>query len=403
MSVGRHLKFWSNLQNLFETSRRMPSAIINRPTWAEINLTNLSSNINSIKKFIGKDLEIMAVVKADAYGHGSVEVAKHTENSGIDWFGVALPSEGLELRQNGIKKPILCLGSFWLGQENLLLENDLTPVIYQLDRAKRLNEVSRFRNKATNIHIKIDTGMGRIGLRPEEIENFINELKYLKNLQVEGIMTHFPAADDLSQNEFTNSQIRLFNEIVHKFVKNGFSPKYRDLANSPGAIAHKSSHGNLVRLGGIIYGLGEDVLPKGIEKPALEPVLSLYSKIAHLKVVPKGETLGYGRTFTTQRESHIATIPIGYQDGYVRALSNRGRVIINKSFAPIVGRISMDWSLVDVTDIEDVKNDNKVTLIGMEGNLEITAEQIAKINDTISYEITCGINRRVTRKYVKSE
>lgn len=380
----------------------MPSATINRPTWAEINLTNLSSNISSIKKFIGKDLKYMAVVKADAYGHGSIEIAKHLEKKGVDWFGVALPSEGLDLRQNGIKKPILCLGSFWEGQENLLIENDLTPVIYQANKAKTLNKVSKANNKQTNIHIKIDTGMGRIGFRPEEVDQFIEELKSLRNLRVEGIMTHFPAADDLSQNEFTNSQIEKFFEIVKKFEDNGFCPKFKDLANSPGAIAHKRSLGNLVRLGGIIYGLGDDVLPKGIEKPDLKPVLSLYTKIAHLKNVSKGETLGYGRTFTTKKDSVIATIPIGYQDGFIRALSNRGRVIINKTYAPIVGRISMDWTLVDVTEIENVKIDDMVTLIGKEDNLEITAEQIAKINNTISYEITCGINRRVTRKYVGS-
>ena len=381
----------------------MSASFINRPTWAEINLNNLSFNISSIKKFIGKNLEYMAVVKADAYGHGSIEIAKHLEKVGIDWFGVALPSEGLELRKNGITKPILCLGSFWEGQENILLKNNLTPVIYQKEKARLLNDLSKSKEIITKIHVKIDTGMGRIGLRPEEIDLFISNLKNFDYLEVEGIMTHFPAADDLSQNNFTNKQINQFYEIVRKFEGSGFNIKYKDLANSPGAIAHKKSHGNLVRLGGIIYGLGDDVLPEGIKKPSLKPVLSLYTEIAHLKKVPKGETLGYGRTFRTKNDSLIATIPIGYQDGYVRALSNKGKVIIKGQYAPIVGRVSMDWTLVDVSHIENVKINERVILIGKQNGLEITAEQIAKINKTISYEITCGINRRVTRKYVGSE
>jgi alanine racemase len=216
-------------------------------------------------------------------------------------------------------------------------------------------------------------------------------------------MTHFPAADDLNENDFTEKQIKLFYEAVEKFEANGFYPKYKDMANSPGAISHKKSYGNLIRLGGIIYGLGDDVLPREIEKPHLKPVLSLYTRIAHLKKVPKGETLGYGRTFKTEKDSIIATIPIGYQDGYIRSLSNRGRVIIKGQFAPIVGRISMDWTILDVSEIENVEIDDEVILIGQQNDLKITAEEIAKINNTISYEITCGINRRVIRKYVGSE
>jgi alanine racemase len=174
------------------------------------------------------------------------------------------------------------------------------------------------------------------------------------------------------------------------------------LANSPGAIAHEKSRGNLVRLGGVLYGLGGDVLPKGIVKPDLKPVMSLHTRIAHLKNLPKGETIGYGRTFLTQRDSTIATIPIGYQDGYRRSLSNRGRVIVKSFFAPVVGRISMDWTVIDVTKILDVKVNDEVILIGEQNELIVTAEELAEKIDTISYEITCGINRRVTRKYVES-
>jgi alanine racemase len=244
--------------------------------------------------------------------------------------------------------------------------------------------------------------MGRIGVRFDEVREFIEVLESLKNLSVQGLMTHFAVADNLSENEFTNKQMKRFEDAVKIFKENGFLPKYKDLANSPGAVAHEKARGNMVRLGGVLYGLSGDVLPKEIVKPELKPVMSLNTRIAHLKKVPKGETLGYGRTFTTQRTSTIATIPIGYEDGYRRSLSNNGRVIINDSFAPIVGRISMDWTIIDVTEVSDVKVNDRVVLIGEQNNLKITAEELAERIGTISYEITCGINRRVARDYVGS-
>ncbi len=373
--------------------------IAHRPTWSQISLNNLKNNFHSVKNFVGKDIEYMAVVKADAYGHGAVECSKKLESEGVDWLGVALPEEGLELRNNGITTPILCLGSFWTGQEEFLLDYNLTPVIYQLDLAVKFNKAAEKKSLFANIHIKIDTGMGRIGVRFDEISEFINELKKLKNLKIEGIMTHFASADNLEENEFTNLQIKRFTDSVKMFENNGFYPKYKDLANSPGAIAHKDSRSNLVRLGGVLYGLGGDVLPKEIEKPELSPVMSVYTAITQLKVVPKDETLGYSRTFRTNRKSLIATIPIGYQDGFVRSLSNLGRVIVNGCFAPVVGRISMDWTIIDVTDIPNVKINDLVVVIGKQNGLSISAEDLAKDVGTISYEITCGINRRVVRKF----
>ncbi len=378
----------------------MTESLFHRPTWAEINLANLAFNLQSVKNFVGNEIGYMAVVKADGYGHGAVCCAKRLENEGIDWLGVALPEEGLELRKNNIKTPILCLGSFWSGQENLLLDNNLTPVIYQLQIAEKFNQAAKERNITADVHIKIDTGMGRIGVRFDEVKEFAENFKRFKNLRVEGIMTHFAAADNLNETEFTNAQIKRFSDAVAVFEEKGFRPKYKDLANSPGAIAHQHSRQNLVRMGGILYGLGDDVLPKEIEKPELKPVLSLHSRIAHLKLVPKGETLGYGRTFQTEKDSLIATVPIGYQDGYRRSLSNCGRAIVNEKYVPVVGRISMDWTILDVSDLPDVKVNDEVILIGKSGKLKVTAEELAGKTGTISYEITCGINRRVTRKYV---
>ena len=381
----------------------MSEQIVHRPTCAKINLDNLAFNFHSVKKFIAADIRYMAVVKADAYGHGAVQCAKRLEAEGIDWFGVALPEEGLELREHKIKTPILCLGSFWAGQENFIIENDLTPVVFRLEIAEKLNRAAREKDTLVDIHVKIDTGMGRIGIRFDEVNDFAENLKTLANLRVDGVMTHFAAADNLRENDFTDQQIKLFHKAVGIFEEKGFRPTYKDLANSPGAVAHKNSLGNMVRLGGVLYGLGGDILPKEIVKPVLKPVLSLQTHIAYLKRVPKGETLGYNRTFITERDSIIATVPIGYQDGYSRALSNNGRAIVNNVYVPIVGRISMDWTILDVTDVPNVKVNNEVILIGESGELKVTAEEIAEETNTISYEITCGIHRRVTREYVGSE
>ncbi|MGB7210043.1 MAG: alanine racemase [Pyrinomonadaceae bacterium] len=378
----------------------MPDLTLHRPTWAEINLGNLSFNLKSVRKFIGQDIACMAVVKADAYGHGAIECAKRLEADGVDWFAVALPEEGVELRTAGIKRPILCLGGFWHGQENLLLEHDLTPIIYRLESAKWLNEAAKQKGQKANIHVKVDTGMGRMGVRFDDIGEFVEQLKTLSNLHVEGVMTHFAAADNPTENDFTAEQIHKLNETVTVFRNNGFTPRCVDMANSPGAIAHPDSRGNMVRLGGVLYGLGGDVLPKDIEKPELKPVLSLFTQIAHIKKVLAGNSLGYGRTFTTKRDSLIATIPIGYHDGYPRALSNRGRVLINGIFAPVVGRVSMDCTIVDVTDVLNAKVDDRVVLIGEQNGLSIKAEDLAGETGTISYEITCGIHLRVPKIFV---
>ena len=375
----------------------------NRPTWAEINLDNLAYNFQSVKNFVGENLSYMAVVKADGYGHNAVQCALRLEKEGINWFGVALPEEGLELRNAGVTKPILCLGGFWFGQEEFIIKNDLTAVIYQLEKAESLNEKAKSLGVTAPAHIKIDTGMGRIGVRYDAVENFAEKVKQLHNLDIQGLMTHFAAADDLGENNFTELQINRFNEAVRIFEDKGFHLIYKDSANSPGAIAHPESPGNLVRLGGVLYGLGGDILPPTIPLPDLKPVMSIHTRIAHLKKVPKGETIGYSRTFQTDRDSLIATIPIGYQDGIPRALSNKGRVIIKNRYAPIVGRISMDWTIIDVTDVINVQLEDEVFIIGRNSDLTILTEEVSKLSGTISYEITCGINRRVVRKYVGSK
>ncbi len=371
-----------------------------RPTTACSNLDNLAFNFKSVRQFVGEDVRYLAVVKADAYGHGAVECSRRLEAEGVDWFGVAIPEEGLELRRAGITKPILVLGSFWPGQEHLILESGLTPVIFTIEQASLLSAAAQASGLTADYHVKIDTGMGRIGVRPDHVFELAIRLADLKGLRLDGLMTHFAAADDLWENQFTEEQTRRFDSVVDIFADIGFIPTYIDLANSPAAIAHPRSRRNMVRLGGVLYGLGGDVLPREVEKPELRPVMSLSTSIAYLKHVLAGETLGYGRTFKTTRDSIIATIPIGYADGLPRRLSNVGKVIINDRFAPIAGRISMDWTIIDVTEIADVGIGSQVTVIGRSENCAILAEDIASQVGTISYEITCGINGRVARRFV---
>ena len=375
-----------------------------RPTWAEIHLNNLAFNLRSVRNFLGNSVDVLAVVKANAYGHGALRCSQRLEAEGIQWFGVAIPEEAVELRKGGIRGQILCMGGFWPGQEHLILQHDITPVVYRIDAARSLNDAAQAFGRSQRVHIKIDTGMGRIGLRYDEVESFLDELKEFRALSVEGLMTHFAAADDLGQNAFTALQSERLYDALSKFKAAGFDPSIVDLANSPGAIAHREYKGDLIRLGGVLYGLGGDVLPREIPIPELKPVLSLHSRIAHIKNVPAGESLGYGRTFSTSRHSMIATVPIGYDDGYQRSLSNNSRVIVNGRYAPVVGRISMDWTIVDVTDVPNAAVGDAVLLIGLDkSGLSIFAEELAAASKTISYEITCGISSRVPRIFLQSD
>jgi len=371
-----------------------------RPTWAEIHLDALAHNFHVIRNHVGSDVKILAAVKANAYGHGAVECARRLEKEGADWFGVALPEEGIELRKAGISKPILCLGGFWQGQEAACLRYQLTPVIDRLDETDAFNRLARDAGTTANVHLKIDTGMGRLGVRPGRLIDFCQGLKRLQNIRVEGLMTHLAAADEESE-AYTKRQLEIFAEGVAVCRKFGIDPAYLHAANSAATFVFPNGVGNMVRPGGTLYGFVRDVLPANIARPALEPVMSLHSRIILLKTVSKGEKLGYGCTFETKRESLIATIPIGYDDGYRRSLSNCGRMIVRGQFAPVVGRVSMDMTLLDVTDVPEVAIDDYVTLIGTEGEHSITAEDLGEMAGTISYEITCGISNRVPRIYLR--
>ena len=371
-----------------------------RPTWAEIDLDALAHNLRVIREHVSDGVKILAAVKANAYGHGAVECARRLETERVDWFGVALPEEGIELRNGGITRPILCLGGFWSQQERLLLQHRLTPVVYRLDMIESLNHAARDTKEIVDVHVKIDTGMGRLGVRADEVSQFREAVKRFSNVRVDGLMTHLAAADDQSKEDFTNSQLKKFDRAVKEFRERGCSPTFVHAANSAATFAPSASAGNMVRPGGSLYGFVRDVFPANIDTPPLQPVMSLHSRVMLLKKVPPAEKIGYGCTFETKRESLIATVPIGYDDGYSRALSNRARVIIRGQFAPVVGRVSMDFTLIDVTDVPGAALDDRVTLLGSDGELSISAEDLAELAGTISYEITCGISNRVPRIYL---
>ena len=374
-----------------------------RPTWAEIDLNRLAANFNQVRKRVGSETKIMAVVKADAYGHGAIECARRLAAEGVHWFGVALPEEAIQLRAAGIAQPLLCLAGFWPGQAAACIQHKLTPVVYRLDMLEALDRAASEAGVVADVHVKVDTGMGRLGVRFDQLSEFVGALAQFRHIRIDGLMTHFAAADDSARQPLTTDQIRRFDNAAVLLREHGYHPTHLHLANSAGLYGHREAWGNMVRPGGVLYGLWRDVLPPSVSDPQLSPVMSLYSRIIMLKWVPPGETIGYGCTFEASRRSLIATLPIGYHDGYMRGLSNRAHVIVRGTYAPVVGRISMDLTLVDVTGVADVELHDEVMLLGWDRHnpeLRITAEDLAQIVGTLSYEVTCGVGDRVPKVYV---
>jgi alanine racemase len=370
-----------------------------RPTWAEISLPALKHNYLTIRNHLIAPAQLMAVVKANAYGHGAVECARALEATDADWFGVALVEEGIELRQAGITRPIFCLGGFWRGQADDLIAHDLTTAVYRLDQVEELNARAGALGRGASFHLKVDTGMGRLGVRLDELAEFARALGRFDSVKLDGLMTHLAAADS-DTADFTERQVARYEEAVEIIRDHGFDPSWRHLANSAGIHAYPQSHGNLARVGAAMYGLKRDVLSPKLEPFDVRPVMSLHSRVVMLKTVPAGTPLGYGCAFTTARESRVATLPIGYADGLRRLHSNNGRVLLRGRFAPIVGRVSMDLTIIDVTDILGVEIGDEALLIGERNGLRISAEDLAEQIGTISYEIVTGISSRAPRIYV---
>ena len=374
-----------------------------RPVWAEINLDNLKYNMKEIRK-ISKSRDIIGVVKADAYGHGALEVSKVILENGATALAVATSSEAVQLRKGGIKAPVMILGYTPVELLDEIIENDVQQTIYSYDAALNLSRTAREKNKTAKIHIAVDTGMGRIGFLPnEESINEVIKISKLPNITIEGMFSHFSTSDE-KDKKYSLYQLENFNWFYDKLKKNGININVRHIANSAAIIDMPGIHFEAVRPGIILYGYyPSDEVNK--ENLSLKPVMSLKAKISNIKTLPEGKYISYGRKFVTKRKSVIATLPIGYADGFSRGLSGKAKVIVNGNYADVVGRICMDQCMIDVTDIEKVSMNNEVTIMGeyeKKGKkLSITADDIAKELGTISYEILCMISKRVPRVYIQ--
>ncbi|MBI4688124.1 MAG: alanine racemase [Nitrospirae bacterium] len=358
---------------------------------AEIDLSALSHNLSLVKKKTGNK-PVLAVVKAGAYGHGAVEVSRHLLKEGASMLGVAFTSEAEELREAGIKAPILV----FFSRDNIssYLKHNLTPVVFDIKAAQAFSTEASRHNRKLPIHIKIDTGMGRLGFTLDSAVSSIVKIARMKNLELQGIMSHFSEAD-LKSKEFALKQLKGFTELIASLKRKNIHFRFSHISNSAAIVSLPAAHLDMVRPGIMLYGYG-------LGGYGLKPVLSLKSRVVMIKTVPPRTPISYGRTFITKRKSTIATIPIGYADGVNRKLSNCGEVLIRGRRVSIAGRVCMDTVIVDVTAVRGVKEGDEAVLIGTQGKERITAEDIAKKIGTISYEVLTSIGSRVRRVYKSS-
>ena len=367
---------------------------------AEVNIDAIKHNYGEIRKHVPSEVEMMAIVKADAYGHGSVQVARLLQEQGVNRFAVAIVKEGEELRQSGITSPILVLGYTPRADIKALIENDLTQTVFSYDMAKIISDEAGRLGKTVNVHIKVDTGMGRIGFlsSPQSVEE-VRMISKLPHINLEGIFTHFSTADE-EDTTYTKKQWDIFEGFLTELRDIGIEIPVIHAANSAAIMCHSYADLNVVRPGIILYGYYPSDYLKG-KVLDLEPAMTLKTQVVHVKELPEGSYIGYGRKYYTQRKTKIATIPVGYADGYSRNLGNKGRVLIRGQYAPIVGNICMDQFMVDVTNIKGVSLEDEVVLFGRQGEREIPVEEIASMLGTINYEIVCMIGKRVPRVYVR--
>ncbi|MFH1387567.1 MAG: alanine racemase [bacterium] len=360
-------------------------------TYTEISLDAVKHNIGELKKYISPAARFMAVVKANAYGHGAVAVARTAVEAGADYLGVANIKEALELREAGILSPILILTESPTSVMDEIVQHSLTQTIYSFTEAKALSDEAQKRGKKAKVHVKVDTGMGRVGVMPSEAIAFITKTSSLPALEIEGVFTHFAKAEDPEDN-FTQEQFQKFQQIAERVPQ----IPLKHSANSAAALFHPATHLDMVRVGLMMYGL----YPQGNARRMinLKPALSFKTRVTYLKEIVAGTPLSYGSTFVAQGPTKIATLPVGYADGFSRRLSNRGQVLIRGKRFPVVGRVSMDMTLVNVGN-NKVEVGDEVALIGTQGDQGISADEIAALEDTISYEVVCSIGKRVPRIY----
>lgn len=373
-----------------------------RPVWAEINLDNLENNIKEVKRLAKPGTLVTAVIKADGYGHGAVAIAKTLLENGADRLAVAALDEAIELRQAGITARILVLGFTGVERTQEVIANDVDQCVYHLEVAKAFDVEAKRKNKVAKLHIKIDSGMGRIGFLPNEasIADII-EISKMNNVCLEGIFTHFCVADEADKT-FTESQYKKFKWVCDTLEEKGVKIKVRHCANSATIVDIEDMHFDMVRAGIVLYGLApsNDVL---LDRIHLKPVMTLKARISNVKTIQPGDSVSYGRKFIAEKPTKIASLPLGYADGYTRMLSDKAEVLIQEQRVKVVGRICMDQCMIDVTTIENVNVGDEVVLFGTQGKTSLPVDELAAHLGTINYEIVCMLARRVPRVYIKND
>ncbi len=367
-----------------------------RPTYAVIDLERLRENLRLIKNRLKNDTGLAAVVKANAYGHGSVEISRELDRRGVEMLCVATVEEGFELRDEGVECPVLVMGTVGEDQFELALEKDIQVNVYQPDKLKKLNRTAKRKNKKAEVHLKVDSGMGRIGFRHTEVGNMIDTLSDLKHLKVKGVFTNFARSDE-PESGYTEKQTEQFNQTLSKLKESGIEPEIKHCANSAGFIHFPESHFDMVRAGITLYGLYPS---ENVKKIGVEPVMSVISHIQHIKEVPEGTPIGYGGNYVTPSKRKIATIPIGYDDGIHWCLSDQLEVLIDGKRVPAAGRVSMDMTTIDVSDVKNPSVGDRVIILGESDNKSISGMEHARKAGTIPYEIICHIGKRIPRFYV---
>jgi alanine racemase len=388
-----------------------------RPVWAEVSASALTHNLRAIRDYVNPADEqrktprlVLSIVKGNGYGHGGPQVAKILEKAGSDWFGVTSASEGIEVRKAGVRKPILVLTSFWPGEEENLLKHNLTPVIHRCDQLAPLNKAASGRRNRDpfSFHLKMDTGMNRLGIAPSDIDCFAGQLAKCRHLQLGGVLTHFASSEAFApspQGEQTREQEEHFFVALERLRALGFDPGIVHLANSAAIAVRPETWADMVRPGVILYGYhpGYDPPEQRLEaenKLPLKPVMSLRTRIISLRRIPTGAGVGYGGKFVTERPSVIGVLAAGYGDGVHRSLGNRGCVLVRGKLAPIVGIVSMDVTMIDVTDVPGVEIGEVVTIYGVDGEHVHPASQVARGIGTVTSDLLCAVSARVPRLYV---
>lgn len=367
-------------------------------TYVKIDLNAIEHNINEVKKLIDDDVKVMAVIKADGYGHGAAVIGNFLKDK-VDYFGVATIEEAIELRKNNIDIPILILGYTSYKQYEDLIRYNITQTVYSLDMAEKLEECAARFNHIAKVHLALETGMNRIGFKPNDtsVED-IKRIMKMNNIYVEGMFTHFSCADEKDKT-YAKIQMKKYDEFAENLEKNNVNIPIKHMCNSAGIMEFDDHRFDMVRSGIITYGLyPSDEVNKSALK--LKNALEWKAHVINISEVPEGCGVSYGKTYVTKKSTRIATVSVGYADGYMRGLSSKGRVLIHGEYAPIIGRICMDQMMVDITHIENVQIEDEVTLVGTDGENKITVEELAEMAGSFNYEFVCGIGKRVTRIYI---